>query len=600
MKKFYLLSVIYRKLKNISLVKKVILVSVIAILLPSITMIFYTYNQSKSNFAIEIQKKDYQTLCQIKENMLLKVDTANNIASNLSLDYELQGFLKRVFVMNTENILEYIDHLIPKFIHTESFYRHLIDDVTIYTTNTSIPEQSDRLYHENEIIDLEWYTDFKNGKQDYLWLYPQNSLLFKKSGLQDESINFTLVKKIFSSGGNYLGIITITINEETLLPPAYTSDNTQEIFVLDKNLNIISHNNSINNADEIIKHKNNLMHDSGSNYLIDKNKLFTYITVEPLELSIISIKALDQLMEKPKDANRNVIIVLITGVFISVLFTVIIIQLIFTRLKKIIKIMDTISNGRFDILIPVEGEDEIGLLSKDFNRLITKINDQINELLKKETEQKNAQLLALQYQINPHFLYNTIEFFKAKMELAGEYQTAEAIVNFGEIFRYNISQNTMFATIKTEIHHVENYINIQKLRYNGQVILSINLPEEIMQMEIIKFTFQPIVENSIKHGITSSNQPLHINISSEVNGGNLLIIISDDGRGIDQDTLQHLNNSLRDSCGNDNILNSSSSIGLQNINHRLKLFYGNKYYIQLISEKGKYTSTIIVIPYIKN
>ena len=580
-----------------SLSKKVIFVSIIAILLPSITMIFYNYNQTITNFTIEVQKNEYQTLLQIKENILWKINTVSNISANLSLDYELQKFLKRDFIMNTENILEYMDHMIPKFIHAEGFYRQLIDSVTLYITNTSIPEQARKLYHENRIIDFEWYKEFKKSGDDYIWLYPQKSLLFESNECKEGNTFFTLVKKIFSPGGNYLGIIAISINRNVLLPITYTIDGTQEMIIVDKNSNILVQNHQLlyPERDEYI---NNLLNNRESNYLIDEGLLYTYVIIEPLEITIISRRVLKQLMKKPWNSNTSMIVIIICGVFMSTLFTVIMIRVIFMRLGDIVKIMETIGNGRFDTFIPIESEDEIGLISRDFNRLITKINEQVNEILKMETEQKNAQIMALQYQINPHFLYNTIELFKSKMELAGEYEIAEAIVDFAEMFRYNISHDSMYTTINYEINHVKNYVNIQKVRYDGQIDLKIDMPKEILEREIIRFIFQPIVENSIKHGMDSSNPKLNIIINAEIKRQNLVIVISNDGLEIEQNVLEKLNKKLENSCEQEDMFNSSNNIGLQNINNRIKLFYGDNYYIQLACRKGKYTSTIITLPYI--
>src|SRR5690606_1390450 len=122
----------------------------------------------------------------------------------------------------------------------------------------------------------------------------------------------------------------------------------------------------------------------------------------------------------------------------------------------------------------------------------------------KERAQKDARLMALQYQINPHFIYNTIEIFGMRMELQGDYETAEAIADFGKMLRYNMSNDYRLATLREEMDHVNNYIRIQKLKHPDHLHLSMDISAHLEQHEVIKFILQPLVENSIKH-----NRPLH-------------------------------------------------------------------------------------------
>jgi sensor histidine kinase YesM len=239
-------------------------------------------------------------------------------------------------------------------------------------------------------------------------------------------------------------------------------------------------------------------------------------------------------------------------------------------------------------------------MAESFNILIEKINVLISDVIKKETAQKDAQLTALQYQINPHFIYNTIDIFRMKLELEGNYEMADTITDFGKLLRYNINRDSQYATIKEEVDYIEKYINLQRIRYGEKIKFSVDLPEDFNNIKIIRFMLQPVVENSIKHGIDSNKKEIYIQIKFFKKIDCVQIHVIDNGRGINEAELEILNNQLKNSIALEKKNNTDKNIGLENINARIKLFYGEQYYIELESIEGEYTKAVINIPYIQD
>jgi sensor histidine kinase YesM len=187
-----------------------------------------------------------------------------------------------------------------------------------------------------------------------------------------------------------------------------------------------------------------------------------------------------------------------------------------------------------------------------------------------------------------------------KLELEGNYEMADTITDFGKLLRYNINRDSQYATIKEEVDYIEKYINLQRIRYGEKIKFSVDLPEDFNNIKIIRFMLQPVVENSIKHGIDSNKKEIYIQIKFFKKIDCVQIHVIDNGRGINEAELEILNNQLKSSRALEKKNNTDKNVGLENINARIKLFYGEEYFIKLESIEGEYTKAVINIPYIQD
>lgn len=239
----------------------------------------------------------------------------------------------------------------------------------------------------------------------------------------------------------------------------------------------------------------------------------------------------------------------------------------------------------------------------EIDDLITQLNINI-EALKEEKEnvkrvqaqKRKAELKALQAQINPHFLYNTLNAITWQAADQGASEISVLSNSLGKFFRVSLSKGKEIITLREEIEHVRSYLNIQSIRYKSKLKYEMDIQAEVLDVPIIKLVLQPLVENAIYHGIKLKTTTGFIKIYAhhfvQESGKKVLnLCIEDDGEGISQEKLEILNESLH--LG---VTNPNEGYGIYNINERIKLYYGEEYGLTLDSEKGCWTKATIMIP----
>lgn len=273
--------------------------------------------------------------------------------------------------------------------------------------------------------------------------------------------------------------------------------------------------------------------------------------------------------------------------------------------KPIERLQQTIeeaSRGYLDGVVPVESTDEIGKLTQDFNRMLKKIQSLIVDnyiskirQAKAESNQRHAELRALQAQINPHFLYNTLGTISSLALLEGVDSISRMAEALSEFFRYSIHNGEINVTLRDELAQVERYFTIQRIRYGERLSLEIDIPESLLNQPLIKLTLQPLVENACIHGLENIGQG-KIRIHSRVDGGKLMILITDTGIGINESDLLKIRTILEHPESVEGTENQYG-IGLRNVQARLKLHYGPEYGLEIESKEREGTTVILKIPY---
>lgn len=236
-------------------------------------------------------------------------------------------------------------------------------------------------------------------------------------------------------------------------------------------------------------------------------------------------------------------------------------------------------------------DDEIGFLIKTYNTMKNRINNLININYKNKIEQKDLELQQLQIQINPHFIYNTLESIHMMAEINDDYETSIMAQQFGSIIRYSMNRKINTVTLKEELDIINNYIYLQRIRFDQLFTIENLITDEYLKCEIIKMIIQPLIENSINHGLSKCSSDGKIIIQSHKIDKTLLITVSDNGIGIDSETLNDLNDYINDKN------NKFKGIALRNVHRRLKLKYGEEYGLTIHSVEGKETSVVLKLPY---
>lgn len=259
------------------------------------------------------------------------------------------------------------------------------------------------------------------------------------------------------------------------------------------------------------------------------------------------------------------------------------------RIRNLISHMRRVEEGNFDVQIIAGNSDEIGELIQNYNTMLTKMSILMDEKFKLGKDIKNMELKALQAQINPHFLYNTLDQINC-MSLRYNVPQMELMINsLSKFYKLSLSKGEDIVTIENELAHIKAYIQIQNIRYENAVQLDINVAEELYQYRIPNITLQPLVENSILHGILEKDEENGIiKIGATLEDGKIILCIQDDGVGIPKDILSNIlfNTSTNDTHG----------YGVRNIHERLRLYFGDEYGLTYKSEIGEGTTVEVRIP----
>ncbi|MDO4324884.1 MAG: sensor histidine kinase [bacterium] len=280
-------------------------------------------------------------------------------------------------------------------------------------------------------------------------------------------------------------------------------------------------------------------------------------------------------------------------------------------LRRLEKRMSCVRDGDFDVRFFYPYHDEVGSLAKSFNymigeiqNLVQKQEETIEELRRErdrveemQKQKRRAELRALQAQINPHFLYNTLNAITWQAADQGAEEISILSNSLGRFFRLSLSKGAEVILLKDEVEHVTSYLDIQSIRYRSKIQYQISIPKEwMMQSRIIKLVLQPLAENSIYHGIKEKTGSGIIKISAEKEQWNdtwvLHLIVWDDGLGISPERLESINASL--SRGE---IDRNEGYGIYNVNERILLYYGESYGLRYESEEGKWTKAILTIPF---
>ncbi|MCW1292596.1 MAG: histidine kinase [Candidatus Parvarchaeota archaeon] len=246
--------------------------------------------------------------------------------------------------------------------------------------------------------------------------------------------------------------------------------------------------------------------------------------------------------------------------------------------------------------LPREKLDEIKGLRYNFELLISELEELIKKSVIYHEDAKKAELKALQGQINPHFLYNSLNTVIGLIENNRNKEAIEVIKYLSNFYRISLSKGKMHVNVREEIFHVEYYLKIQKIRFMDMIDYEINIDDKIWDAEILKFILQPIVENAIYHGIIPKKNLGKIKIDGYLEGNNMVFEIFDNGVGISSDKLNDLRKILGSISEGDKL--RELGYGLFNINQRIKIYYGEEYGVHVDSKLNEWTKVKIVLPFI--
>lgn len=406
--------------------------------------------------------------------------------------------------------------------------------------------------------------------------------------VHDSGTQLTCVQTVEDEDGKVLGYLLANTDERTLyyeyLEPVYDSK-VSEAIILDKYNTVVS-----SQEYELVgKRYGDVMKLPAQNGIEDLDhgkdmKLFYRAPFSQCGIYLVIQKS-----EVLKDLRQ--IQTFLVGICLLVLAVALILAISISRamykpIKKMTDTVEKIGDGDLSLRVGVETKDEIGRFSEEFNHMLDYIEDLIAKVIEEERLKKDAELDALQYQITPHFMYNTLNSIKYAALLRNEKELGTLIGDFVELLQASSNKKGTFITVADELHILENFIHLQEFRYQGSFEVNYEVEEEAYSCYIPRLILQPLVENSILHGMDTKEKKGKLLIKGCVRDGMLLLSVIDNGRGMTQEQIKILLHSKAKKTS------GLSGIGVPNIRERLELYYNNKGGIRYESDSDGTTATI--------
>lgn len=334
----------------------------------------------------------------------------------------------------------------------------------------------------------------------------------------------------------------------------------------------------------------------------EKNRLISVHRIEETGWTLAHSIISKNLTERTDLVRNVIIIVFLVSVIISTFISILLAWNVSSPINRLTKLMKRVEKGNFDVDLPIETKDEVGMLANSFNSMVIEIKSLIREKYQIELKQKEAELYALQSQINPHFMYNTLETIAMSVEDDEKETVVKMVTLLGRMLRFSISNKESLVSISEELTHTKDYLTIQKIRFEDKIDFIVHEDKELdTQMYYTpKFILQPIVENAVKYGnvygrITIIEITVRMVKHAKTETEEIVFLIRDNGPGIKADALEKIQLLLK----SDPMAKRESSFGLLNVHARITMSFGLKYGLRVSSIEDQGTEVEIRIPVLK-
>jgi len=578
--------------KRLSFKAKLIISYIFIISIPIIISGFLFYD--KVIYSIESTNSNIiqQRIQQEKVNIDRKLDEIENAANLLTSNNILNRFFSNAFYTDLELIQEMGNNVNPVLTGFYEAYGK-VGSFRFLTSNEKISESSS-INWLKRYKDMDWFMETEPSLNSYSYYWEPYHL--QRDYIYSNEINehvFSLYRMFDTIAPSSRTYLQIDVNPGYLFNTIGVTSigNAGYIAAANEKFGFISgtiENSAFVNTLMQDVYPDKLISDPSGSFTYDDGKQKYSVHYEKLDridsylLAVIPISEYTAIISK---AKLNFLLIVVVAIFVLIGISYLITTLMLKRVKRILKAVNKIQNGNFDIQIPVDGKDEIDTLALDINIMAGEINNLINKVYKSEITQKEMELNTLLAQINPHFLYNTLETFKMMAEINNQYDISEGLTTLGDLIRYNTTVGKKMTKLGIEVENIKNYIKIMNLMLNNRIIATFNIDTYSCNHMAPTFLLQPIIENCIAHGFKDKDGPLMINIDIYNSGNDIKIVIADNGCGILPAKLKAIRESL-DACMDSDLGElKDSSIALVNINRRIKLAFGSGYGLEIDNNK---------------
>lgn len=518
---------------------------------------------------------------------------------------ELCNLSTQVF-LNTRSLQEYLQRLqsgeqIPVQ-EMLSFYRGDIASleklvvgnpylytIRAYSVNENITEMMPILFSAKRMERLPWNFETLHSGTWYLD-YADN--LFSTGAVPHV---MSLLTRIESEDGVLVGALEVGVAMDDLLPELFRPAPGREAFLLLEN----GARYGSAPAQDLLQ-KCTAIEPQASAVTVREVRsgtgdfLVGAVSLEPLNGTYYCVDSLTALNKTIQARQLMMAVILTAAAVLLILVINLVIQNMLRQLYRVLDGVRSFSEGNLDATIEASSRDEIGVFSHQVNDLLENIRRLMQSNMERELLVKNTEIRALQNQINAHFIYNVLEAIKMMAEIDENYPIADAVTSLGKLLRYSMRWSKSIVSLFEEIDYIKNYLILMNLRFDYEIHLAMEVPDELMLLELPKISLQPIVENAVVHGGGNSGEDRTIHLKAYRQDELCCIEISDDGPGLDAEQLAKMERQIE---GLEQTRSSSGhGIGLKNVQDRLRMMFGENCGLTVFSQPGQGTTVRVVVP----
>ena len=530
---------------------------------------------------------------QTNQNIDSYIDYMDNIATMVSGSRDTQTFLYNKDE-ETLQVSECRQRLVEQF-RTILKSRNDIRNIGL------IQKDGNRLFNnggqqKNAYLDLDTQAWYKNAITSNRSVLTSSHVQHVIRGERPWVITVSRGVRNFTGSGNREGVVFIDLNYSAIseLCDQNSIGSKGYVFLLDQDGNVVYHPQQQQLYNELQTENIDLVMNTDKETLMDGSgdnaRIYTISRSEKTGWTVVGCTNVAELLKDSKKARSIYVLVAAILVVVALVLSNFIARNITRPLQQLRDSMARVQEGDFGAAeVEVTSRNEVGSLTRSFNVMTSRIQELMKQNIYEQQQKRKSELKALQSQINPHFLYNTLDSIIWMAEGKKNEEVVVMTASLARLLRQSISNEEEQVPIGQEVEYARSYLTIQKMRYKDKLEFQIQVDAQIMGVPIIKLVLQPLIENAIYHGLKYKEGKGLLIVRGYREGENAVIQIKDNGAGMDEQTLSHIFEKHK-------VNYRSNGVGVYNVQKRLQLYYGMDYGITYSSKQGEGTTASIVIP----
>lgn len=586
--------------------KRPVSISVLLVFLISVTFIvtftlfffnYLSFNNEKENYITETLLNNNKQVAEYTNNLLIDIESI--LILPLFKGNDSARFFESAAILNNTNVKSkvYSDYINKVLLTLFNYKTSSINSVFFYGRNGSydyMVRGMENIKKDNEgnarIFNL--CINDLNGTSNLFGAYD----LYRPDNIGSQSTYvFGFARSVIDiENSEVVGVLQINVNENTLYNMLEKNIflSGQRALIIDSDNNIISDTDRSKIGKKVTEQY--FLENNTYGYKKIDDKLICTTKIGWTNWKIINFVPLSSISDTiRKDSNIIALVMIILMIFSSI-FVFSIIMKILKPIKKLINSLHILGKGRFDAHIYENGLKETAILSNVFNEMIDELQLLVKNQYVDKICQKELELKMLQYQINPHFIFNSLESIKMQSVINNDNGVAQMLTSLGKLMRYSLSDSNEIVTVRSEIEMIEEFMGLLSIRFRDQYQFIVDVDENAYDYLTPKLILQPFIENAVEHGMSNSIENGEIIVKGYLENDILTFEINNNGKQLSEEKIIWLNQYIN------NEEEIKEHIGIKNVNKRLKLFFGEEYGVKIITSSDGYTTFIIKIPKIIN